>query len=71
MVKNGANRNECHEKLRIMAIEAANRMKLNDASCNVFMDSIKKDDYFKPIYGILDNLLNPNELCGFAKEQVF
>ncbi|KAK0043485.1 adenylosuccinate lyase [Biomphalaria pfeifferi] len=68
MVK-GGNRQECHKKLRSLAIQSASIMKHEGLPCDL-IDRIKKDDYFKPILSKLDNCVNPTTFIGMSLSQV-
>ena len=37
---------------------------------NDLIERIRKDAYFEPIWGVLDNLLDPNTFMGGAPEHV-
>ncbi|KAK0059860.1 adenylosuccinate lyase [Biomphalaria pfeifferi] len=69
MVKEGGNRQECHEKLRSLAIQSASIMKHEGLPCDL-IDRIKKDDYFKPILSKLDSCVNPTTFIGMSSSQV-
>lgn len=70
MVKHGgANRQECHENIRVLSQQAGNHVKL-DGKANDLIDLLKKDDYFKPIHAKLDNLMDSRQYIGRAPNQV-
>ena len=70
MVKNGgANRQDCHEKIRVLSQIAGNRVKLEGKENNL-IELIKQDDYFKPIHAKLDGLMDPQQFTGRASHQV-
>lgn len=69
MIKAGADRFECHEKLRVHSMAAAGVVK-NEGGNNDLLDRLRADDYFRPIHGILDSLLDPASFIGRAPEQV-
>lgn len=69
MVKAGGDRQVCHEKMRVLSHEAGAQVKQHGLD-NDLVDRIKKDPYFKPIIGQLDELLNPSTFVGRAPEQV-
>ena len=48
MVKEGGNREDCHEKFRTLAIQSASVMKQEGLPCDL-IDRIKKDSYFGPL----------------------
>lgn len=69
MVKAGGDRQECHEKIRVLSQEAATQVKLHGRD-NDLIDRVKKDPYFAPIQGQLDSLLDPSTFVGLAPRQV-
>ena len=70
MVKHGgANRQECHEKIRVLSQIAGNHVKL-DGKPNDLIDLLKKDEYFAPIHSKLDNILDPKLFIGRSSNQV-
>jgi adenylosuccinate lyase len=69
MVKTGGSRQECHEKLRELA-QLAGAVVKNEGLENDLIERIKKDPYFAPILGQLENLLNPISFVGRAPQQV-
>ncbi|KAF0989937.1 hypothetical protein HZS_2981, partial [Henneguya salminicola] len=69
MVTNGADRQECHERLRILAHDANEKIKSGTASSQYFIESLKKDEYFSPIHNNLSNLFNPSNFIGAASLQ--
>jgi len=60
---------ECHEKIRVLSREAGVEVKQNGLD-NDLIDRIRKDPYFEPIIGQLDELLDPSTFTGRATEQV-
>lgn len=69
MVKAGGNRQHAHEKVRVLAQAAGNRVKQEGAD-NDLIERIRKDEYFATIHPILDSLLEPKKFIGRAFEQV-
>lgn len=69
MIKAGANRFECHERLRVHSMAAAGVVK-NEGGNNDLLDRLRKDEYFGPIHGILDSLVDPASFLNRAPEQV-
>ena len=67
--KAGGDRQECHEKIRVLSHEAGSKVK-NEGLDNDLIERIKKDPYFAPILGELDSLLDPKTFVGRAPEQV-
>jgi len=69
MVKVGGDRQEAHEKIRVLSHEAAHQVKQLGLE-NDLIERIRRDAYFNPIHDILDNLLDPKSFTGRAAEQV-
>lgn len=69
MVKKGGNRQECHERIRVLSQQAADQVKRHGLN-NDLIDRIKKDSYFAPIHEELDQLLDPKTFIGRAPNQV-
>ncbi|UYV70353.1 ADSL, partial [Cordylochernes scorpioides] len=64
----GADRQDCHERLRVLAQQAGTAVK-HTGGANDLVDRIRADPYFAPILPRLDDLLNPAEFVGRAPEQ--
>jgi len=62
-------RQEAHERIRVLSHQAARVVK-EEGGQNDLIQRIKKDTYFEPIWGILDDLLDPKTFIGRAPEQV-
>ncbi|KAL5250835.1 hypothetical protein ACHWQZ_G016543 [Mnemiopsis leidyi] len=69
MVKSGADRQECHEKLRVLSVEAGKQVKEFGKS-NDMLERIRGDDYFTPIHKLLSDIVNPSNFIGRAPQQV-
>ncbi|KAI2666491.1 Adenylosuccinate lyase [Labeo rohita] len=69
MVKAGGNRQDCHEKIRVLSQQAAAVVK-QEGGDNDLIDRVKADPYFTPILGQLDALLDPKTFIGRAPQQV-
>jgi len=69
MVKKGGNRQDCHEKIRVLSQQAADQVKRLGLN-NDLIERIKKDSYFEPIHAELDKLLDPKTFIGRAPNQV-
>nr|CAD7404442.1 unnamed protein product [Timema poppensis] len=69
MVKGGADRQECHEHIRVLSHEAGARVK-QEGLDNDLVERIKRTPYFSPILPQLNNLLDPATFVGRAPEQV-
>lgn len=69
MVRAGGDRQECHEKIRVLSREAARVVK-EEGGENDLIDRVRKDPYFQPIVDHLDQLLDPSTFIGRAPQQV-
>jgi len=71
MVQAGGDRQECHEKIRVLSHQAGARVK-NEGKDNNLLELIKKDDYFAPIRPQIESgeLLEHGSFVGRAVEQV-
>lgn len=69
MVKLGGDRQECHEKIRVLAHQAGAVVKVQGLD-NDLIERVKADPYFKPIHNQLEELLQPSTFIGRAPEQV-
>ncbi len=69
VVKKGGDRQECHEKIRVLSHQAGAVVKEQGGE-NDLIERVKKDDYFKDIWAELDQLLEPSTFIGRAPEQV-
>ncbi|KAB1270533.1 Adenylosuccinate lyase [Camelus dromedarius] len=69
MVKAGGNRQDCHEKIRVLSQQAAAVVK-QEGGDNDLIERIQADAYFSPIHSQLDHLLDPSTFTGRASQQV-
>ncbi|XP_041034023.1 adenylosuccinate lyase [Carcharodon carcharias] len=69
MVKAGENRQDCHERIRVLSQQAAAVVK-QEGGDNDLISRIRDDAYFSPIHGQLEALLNPTSFIGCAPQQV-
>lgn len=69
MVKKGGDRQECHEQIRVLSHQASDAVKLQGLD-NDLIERIKRTEYFAPIHGELDQLLDARTFVGRAPEQV-
>lgn len=68
-VKQGGNRQELHERIRLHSMEAAKQVKIEGKE-NDLIDRIIADEYFKLDKERLLGILDPKNFTGFAAEQV-
>ncbi|KAF5101826.1 hypothetical protein D0Z00_000688 [Geotrichum galactomycetum] len=68
MVEKGGDRQECHEKIRVLSHQAASVVK-EQGGDNDLIDRVKNDPYFAPIHGDLEKLLDPSTFVGRAPQQ--
>ncbi|CAJ0932810.1 unnamed protein product [Ranitomeya imitator] len=69
MVKTGGNRQDCHERIRVLSQQAAAVVK-QEGGDNDLIHRIRSDPYFAPIHGQLEQLLDPKSFTGRAPQQV-
>jgi adenylosuccinate lyase len=69
MVKSGADRQVCHEKIRVLSHEAGAQVKQLGKD-NDLVERIKADAYFAPILNQLDHILDAKTFTGRAADQV-
>ncbi len=69
MVKQGKSRQEVHEKIRILAMEATKNVKEKGLENNL-IELIKKDSFFSSLHNTIDTILEPKNFIGFAPKQV-
>ncbi|KAJ3808533.1 L-Aspartase-like protein [Lentinula aff. lateritia] len=69
LVKAGGDRQEAHEKIRVLSHEAAHQVKQLGLE-NDLIERVTRDPYFDPIKDQLDSLLDPKSFVGRAPEQV-
>ena len=67
-VKAGGNRQELHEKIRVLSMEAGKNVKLEGKENNL-IDLIRKDDDFKAVHDRLDDILDAKKFVGRAPKQ--
>ncbi|XP_075039103.1 adenylosuccinate lyase [Mixophyes fleayi] len=69
MVKNGGNRQDCHERIRVLSQQAATVVK-QEGGDNDLISRIRSEPYFAPIHAQLEQLLDPKSFIGRAPQQV-
>lgn len=67
-VKNGGDRQELHERIRIHSMEAGKMVKI-EAKENDLLERILADEYFNLDKEKLVNIMNPKNFTGFAGQQ--
>lgn len=68
MVALGASRQDAHERIRVLSHEASAVVKQLGKD-NDLIERIKKDEFFKPIWGEIDALMDTATFVGRAPEQ--
>jgi len=68
-VKAGGNRQDGHERIRVLAQAAGNRVKQEGAD-NDLLERIRADDMFSCVADKLEDIMNPSDYIGRAPEQV-
>ncbi len=69
MVKSGGDRQEGHEKIRVISQIAGKNVKLEGQKNNM-LELLKEDLTFKPIASKLDGMLDPKLYIGRCVQQV-
>lgn len=67
-VKAGGNRQELHERIRVLSMEAGRNVKVEGGE-NDLIDRIKKDDMFRAVHDRLDDILDAKKFVGRAPQQ--
>lgn len=67
-VKAGGNRQELHERIRVLSMKAGKNVKVEGKENNL-IDLIKQDDMFKPVWDHLDDILDAKKFIGRAPKQ--
>ena len=67
-VKAGGNRQELHERIRVLSMEAGKTVKVEGKDNNL-LDLIKQDEFFKPVWERLDDILDAKKFIGRAPSQ--
>lgn len=67
-VKAGGNRQELHERIRVLSMEAGKNVKQLGKENNL-IELIKADDLFKPVHNKLDSILSAEKFIGRAPSQ--
>ncbi len=67
-VKAGGNRQELHERIRVLSMEAGRNVKVEGGE-NDLIERIKKDDMFRAVHNRLDDILDAKKFVGRAPQQ--
>lgn len=67
-VKAGGNRQELHERIRVLSMEAGKNVKVEGGENNL-IELIKQDEIFKPVWEHLDDILDAKKFIGRAPSQ--
>jgi len=67
--KKGVSRQDAHEEIRVLSHQAAQVVK-GEGGQNDLIERIQKTEFFGPIHGELESLLEPSTFIGRAPEQV-
>ena len=68
-VKAGGDRQDLHEKIRVLSMEAGRHVK-EEGKDNNLIELIKKDKLFAAVHGKLDEILDARKFIGRAPSQV-
>ncbi|GAO13506.1 hypothetical protein UVI_02016170 [Ustilaginoidea virens] len=69
LVAKGASRQEAHEEIRVLSVQAASTVK-DEGKPNDLIERIRNNEYFKPIWDELDSMLQPELYIGRSVEIV-
>ncbi|MBO5737505.1 MAG: adenylosuccinate lyase, partial [Clostridia bacterium] len=67
-VKAGGNRQDLHERIRVLSMEAGKNVKVEGGENNL-IDLIKQDEMFRPVWDHLDDILDAKKFIGRAPSQ--
>ena len=68
-VKAGGNRQELHEEIRVLSMEASKNVKMEGKDNNL-IELIRQDEMFRPVWDKLDGILDAKNFIGRSAEQV-
>ncbi|KAG5940091.1 hypothetical protein E4U60_000651 [Claviceps pazoutovae] len=69
LVAKGASRQEAHEEIRVLSVQAASTVK-DEGKPNDLIERIRGNEYFEPIWVELDSMLQPELYIGRSVEIV-
>lgn len=67
-VKAGGNRQELHERIRVLSMEAGKNVKMEGKENNL-IELILQDEMFKPVWNRMDEILDAKKFIGCAPSQ--
>lgn len=67
-VKAGGNRQELHERIRVLSMEAGKNVKMEGKENNL-IELILQDEMFKPVWNQMDEILDAKKFIGRAPSQ--
>lgn len=67
-VKAGGDRQELHERIRQLSLEAA--QEIRNGGENILIEKLMQDELFQPVADKIDPMLNPANFTGRCREQV-
>ena len=67
-VKAGGNRQDLHERIRVLSMEAGKNVKVEGGENNL-LDLIKQDEMFRPVWDKLGDILDAKNFIGRAPKQ--
>ena len=67
-VKAGGNRQELHERIRVLSMEAGKNVKMEGKENNL-IELILQDEMFKPVWNRMDEILDAKKFIGRAPSQ--
>ena len=68
-VKAGGDRQELHERIRVLSMEAGKNVK-QEGKDNNLIELIRNDDMFRAVWDKLDDILDAGKFIGRSKDQV-
>ena len=69
LVSLGISRQDAHEEIRVLSHQASDVVK-REGGTNDLIERIKRTEFFKPVWGDIDELLDPTHFIGRCPEQV-
>ena len=67
--EHGISRQQAHEEIRVLSHQAAFAVKM-EGKDNDLIDRVRTTEFFRPIWGQLDSLLDAKSFYGRAPQQV-